>query len=281
MMIMVNLLTFRFLVSALYLSATVMYILLLKSGKRRSPVSSVLLGIGLVMHLGEIIIRGAESGSAGGAPFASFSGFLSIFSCLLGLIYLFLEWYYKKYRIASLGAFYVPVLFVLHLWSAISKLPITEIPKLNRGFLFICHVVPTIGAYAAFTAAFVAGIAFLMLDRQLRNKKFNLFLRGLPNLDLVERVNASAVRIGLPLISIGTALGLVMGYSEWAWEFKWDFKVWITLGIILIYSAQLALRRLMGWTGRRAVIISIFGFILIAINGTLANYYFSQIHSFR
>jgi ABC-type transport system involved in cytochrome c biogenesis permease subunit len=233
------------------------------------------------LHTGEIVIRGAESGAAGGAPFAGMSGFLSIFAFLVGLTYLYLERRYKKYRIASLGAFYVPVVFVLHLLSVFSKQPINSIPTLNTGFLFIIHVIPTIIAYAALTAGFVAGIAFLLLDRQLRNKRFDILLRGLPNLDLVERVNASAVKIGLPLVAVGGILGLGMAYQEWGWEYKWDYKVILTFGIVAIYAAQLLLRRFAGWRGRRAVILSIIGFILILVNATVMNYYFSQLHSFR
>jgi ABC-type transport system involved in cytochrome c biogenesis permease subunit len=278
---MEQLLSIRFLVSVVYLVTTATYVGLLRSGKRRASLPSMLLGVSLALHTGEIVIRGAESGAAGGAPFAGMSGFLSIFAYLLGLTYFFLEQRYKKYRIASLGAFYLPVVFVLHLLSVFLKQPINSIPTLNTGFLFIIHVIPTIFAYAALTAGFVAGIAFLLLDRQLRNKRSGLLLRGLPNLDLVERVNASAVKIGLPLVAVGGVLGLGMGYQEWGWEYKWDFKVFVTFGIVAIYAAQLLLRRFAGWQGRRAVIISIIGFIMILLNTTVMNYYFSQLHSFR
>ncbi len=278
---MEQLLYIRFIVSAVYLVTTAAYIWLLRSGKRRASLPSMLLGVGLALHTGEIVIRGAESGAAGGAPFAGMSGFISIFAFLVGLTYFYLERRYKKYRIASLGAFHLPVVFVLHLLSVFLKQPITSIPALSRGFLFIIHVIPTLVAYAALTAGFVAGMAFLLLDRQLRNKRFDILLRGLPNLDLVERVNASAVKIGLPLVAIGGILGLGIGYQEWGWDYKWDLKVLVTFGIIAIYAAQLLLRRFAGWQGRRAVILSIIGFILILLNATVMNYYFSQLHSFR
>ena len=72
-----------------------------------------------------------------------------------------------------------------------------------------------------------------------------------------------------------------MGYLEWGWEYQWDFKVFVTFAIIATYALQLLLRRFAGWQGRRAVIISILGFIVILINATVMNYYFSQLHSFR
>ena len=85
------LLSIRFVVSVAYLLTTVAYIRLLRSGKRRAGPASILLGISLVIHAGEIAVRGAESGAAGGAPFAGLSGFLSIFALLLGITYFYLE----------------------------------------------------------------------------------------------------------------------------------------------------------------------------------------------
>jgi ABC-type transport system involved in cytochrome c biogenesis permease subunit len=277
---METLLSIRFVVSAVYLSALVAYLQLLRSGRKRAPLPSALLGTGIALHLAEVVLRGAESGAAGGAPFANMSGFLSIFAFLLGATYFALERHYRKYRISSLGAFHVPVLFALHLWSVVLRQPIFDIPQLNRGWLFIAHVVPTIFAYAALTAGFVAGVAFLILDRQLRNKRFDLLMRGLPNLDLVERVNASAVKIGLPLVALGGLLGLIMGYVEWGWAYQWDYKVWTTIGIVVIFAAQLALRRYAGWNGRRAILISMVGFLAIVFNATVMNYFYSKLHSF-
>ncbi len=274
------LLSIRFFVAALYLIAAIQDIILLRSGRRRAALPSIILGSALLVHLSEIVIRGAESGAAGGAPFASMSGFLSIFAFLLGMTYMFLEQYYRQFRISSLGAFHVPIIFVLHLGSVVLKQPILDVPRLNKGFLFVCHVIPTIFSYSALTAGFVSGIAFLLLDSQLRNKRFDGFLMGLPNLDLLERVNATAVRIGLLLVATGGIVGILMGYKEWGWAYVWDEKVWMTLAIAVIFGAQLVMRRFAGWTGRRAIIVSMIGFLAIVLNATVINYT-TQLHKFR
>ena len=270
------------LVSALYLGAAIAYVRLLVSGKKQASFPSWILVCGLVAHAAEVILRGAESGAAGGAPFASMSGFITIFAFLLGLIYLFLERRYsRRYRIVSLGAFHVPVVFAMHSLSFYLKRPMGAIPDLNKGTIFIFHVVPAICAYAALAAAFVSGVAFLLLERQLKRKQFGLLFRGLPNLDLVERVNAAAVKIGVPLLVFGLLMGLVRGYTEFGWEFKWDLKVWSSFLIALVYGGQLLLRRFAGFAGRRAVLISVIGFVLITLNVSVMNVFFSQLHGFR
>ncbi|MCP4599126.1 MAG: cytochrome c biogenesis protein CcsA [Proteobacteria bacterium] len=276
---MENLIAIRFIVSGLYLCAAIAYVFLLRSGRKQAEVPTYLLGAGLAIHVGEIIVRGAESGALGGAPFVSLSGFISIFSLLLGLTYFVLERQYsRRYRIASLGAFHVPVLFTLHAWSAFLKQPLTEIPELNTGAVFVLHVVSAICAYAALTAGFVAGTAYLLLNRQLRKKNFGILFRGLPNLDLVERVNATAVKIGVSLLILGVIMGFLRGHLELGPAFKLDIKVWVTLLTIAIFGAQIILRRYAGWTGRRAVIISVIGFVVILINATIMNVFFSQLH---
>lgn len=274
--------TICIMVSVLYLASAIAYGRLLLSGNKQASLPTLILTLSLAAHGVEVIIWGAESGAAGGAPFASISGFMTMFAFLLGLIYLFLERRYsRRYRIASLGAFHVPVVFVVHSAAFYLRQPTGIIPELNKGTLFVFHVVPAICAYAALAAAFVSGIAFLLLERQLKQKRFGLLFRGLPNLDLVERVNAAAVKIGLPLLAIGLLMGLVRGYVEFGPAFKLDLKVWASFFIALVYGGQLLLRHFAGWAGRKAVLISVIGFLLITLNVSVMNIFFSELHGFR
>jgi ABC-type uncharacterized transport system permease subunit len=278
---MERLLFIRFFVAAIYLAAAVLYIILLRSGQKQARAPTVLFKVGLIFHAVEIVVRGAESGAAGGAPFVSISGFLSISAFLLGIIYLFLEWRYRRARIASLGAFHVPVLFVLHICSCFIKQPIEEVPTLFTGPLFVVHVGLTLFAYAAFAVSFITGVTYLLLDRQLRQRRYGVLMRGLPNLEFVERVNTSSVKMGLPLLATGTVIGLTMAYRVFGDAYQWDSKVWITIVSIGIFSLQLVLRKFAGWTGRRAVIISVLGFIVILLSATVVNLLLSTVlHGF-
>lgn len=277
---MERLLIIRFVVAAVYFAAALLYIALLRSGRRYARPPLIVFKCGLLLHGVEIVIRGAESGIAGGAPFAGISGFLSIFAFLVGVIYLLLEWRYRRFRIASLGAFHIPVLFALHGWSCFIKQPIVEIPALNTGSLFTVHVVPTLFAYAAFTVSFVAGVVYLLLEYQLRRRIYGVLMRGLPNLEFVERVNTASVKLGLPLLAAGSCVGLVMAHAQFGVTFIWDFKIWITLVTIIIYGLQLILRKYAGWTGRRAVVISVLGFVAILVSATVVNMFFSPLHAF-
>ena len=231
----------------------------------------------LCLHVVELLARGAEAGRAGGAPFVGLSGFMSLFSFLVGCVYLAMEY---RYKIKPLGAFHLPVILVIQAAAAVFHSPMTTIPVLKTGHLFVLHVVPTIVAYAAFSVSFVSGVAFLLLQRQLKQKKFGLLMQNIPNLGLVERMNAAGVKIGLPLLTTGALAGTVMGYHCFGATYHWDLKNWVTLVIIVIYTLHLILRRFAGFRGRRAVIVSIVGYGVVIFGFTVVNMVFSTMHSF-
>ncbi len=265
----------RFVVTALYLAAAVAYIRLLNDKPATWPLPKRLLYAAIAAHSVEILTRGAEAGAAGGAPFVGLSGFISIFAFLVAAIFLFLA---RRYQVHTLGAFYLPIIGILQGTGAVTRTPITEIPKLKTGYLLVLHVVPSAIAYAAFAVGFVAAVAFLLLERQIKRKRFGRLMRGLPNLDLVETVNAQGVQIGLGLLVFGALVGIVMGYREWGDQYHWELKNWVTYLIIAVYALQVVLRRFFGFSGRRSVLLSVFGFGIVICGFTVINFYFSALH---
>ena len=261
----------------MYSAAGVAYLRLFLNRPVPPKLPTRLLTAALLFHAIELAARGAEAGAAGGAPFVGLSGFMSLFSFLMGGVYLFME---RRYKIKPLGAFHVPIIFIIQLAAAVFKSPLTAVPALKTGQLFVLHVVPAIVAYAALSVSFVAGAAFLLLDRQLRLKKFGLLMQHIPNLDLVENMNAAGVKIGLPLLAAGAAAGMAMGYRHFGNSYHWDVKNWITCSVVAIYTLQLVLRRFEEFRGQRAVLISMFGYGVVVFGFTVVNRFFSTMHSF-
>ena len=266
-----------FLVSLLYLATCITYVRLFLNRPVPATLPTRLLVVSLFCHAVALTARGAEAGAAGGAPFAGLSGFMSLFSFLVACVYLFME---KRYKIKPLGAFHLPVVFVIQLAASVFKSPMTEIPALKTGQLFVLHVVPAILAYAALSVSCVSGAAFLLLERQLKQKKFGLLMQHIPNLDLVETVNAAGVKIGLPLLAAGAAAGIAMGYRHFGNSYHWDVKNWVTISVVAVYALQLLLRRFGGFRGRRSVLISMFGYAAVVFGFTVVNRFFSTMHSF-
>ena len=274
---MVEPISIRFVVTALYVLAGISYTLLFFNHIKERTRSTRLLIAALSLHFVELLFRGAEAGHAGGAPFVGLSGFMSLFSFLVGCVYLVMEY---RYKIKPLGAFHLPVILVIQAAAAIFRSPMTAVPVLKTGHLFVLHVVPAIMAYAALSVSFVSGVAFLLLENRLKHKKFGLLMQNLPNLGLVERMNAAGVKIGLPLLTAGAVAGTAMGYHYFGASYHWDLKNWVTLIIIIIYTLHLTLRRFAGFRGKRAVIVSIIGYGTVIFGFTVVNMVFSTMHSF-
>ncbi len=266
----------RFFVSVLYFLAAIAYVLLFFNRPSGSKTATALLSSAAGFHFLELLARGAEAGAAGGAPFSGLSGFMSLFSFLTACVYLFME---HRYKTNPLGAFHVPIVFIIQCSAAVFKHPLTHIPSLKTGTLFLLHVIPGVLAYAAFTVSFVAAVAFLLLDRQLKRKHFGLLLRNLPNLGLVERVNAAGVKIGLPLLTAGVIAGIAMGYRAFGAEYHWDVKNWFTIGVVLLYGTHPLLRRRPSFRGKRTVILTVIGYLAVVLGFTVVGVYFSAMHS--
>jgi ABC-type transport system involved in cytochrome c biogenesis permease subunit len=266
----------RFFVSLLYLAAGIAYVLLFFNCPIGFKTPAAILLSAVVFHFFELLARGAEAGAAGGAPFTGLSGFLSLFSFLVACVYLMME---RRYKLKPLGAFQVPIVFAIQCSAAIFKHPVTSIDTLKTGHLFMLHVIPVILAYAALTVSFVAAVAFLLLERQLKRKHFGLLMRNLPNLGLVERVNAAGVKIGLPLLALGALAGILMGYRAFGLDYRWDMKNWYTIGVVLLYAAHPLFRRFSTFRGKRTVIISVFGYVAVIFGFTVVDMIFSTTHS--
>ena len=89
------------------------------------------------------------------------------------------------------------------------------------------------------------------------------------------------MKIGVPFLFIAFVMGFAQGHLVLGSAFRIDFKVWVTLLSIAIFGGQLLLRRFAGWTGRRGVLLSVVGFVVILVNATVMNAFFSSFHGFR
>ncbi len=264
-------------VSFFYLASAFAYLRLFLNRSNSAAFPSYILIVTQLFHAAELLARGAEAGAAGGAPFSGLSGFISLFSFLLGTVYLFIE---RRYKLYPLGAFQTPVIFVFHLVSTVIKPDVLSIPPLHTGMLFVLHVVPAIMSYASLTVSFVAAAAFLLLENRIKKKKFGLLMKNLPHLELVEAVNAAGVKIGVLLLVISASVGTFMGYRYLGESYQWDIKNWSTIVIMCVFTLQLFIRRFERFRGKRSVAVSAVGYITVILGLTVVNMSSATLHPF-
>lgn len=212
------------------------------------------------------------------ATFLCQIGFLSVrgqmrMACPLmdrGEILAFLAWsltlFYlligPAYRISLLGVFTAPVVV---LFQTIALIPgtLTESPKvLAPGNPWHeTHSAMSVLAYGALALAAIAGVMFLVLDRQLKGHhlKSGLF-RNLPPVRELLISLERLLRVGTLLLTIGIVAGFLMPRTGAATgHLVAAVAVWIG------YVVLLALKQLRGITGRRFSLSAVVLFLLSLI----------------
>ncbi|NJN68912.1 MAG: cytochrome c biogenesis protein CcsA [Nitrospira sp.] len=236
----------------LYIVATVSFFSY--SLRRSEALSKVSLGItvcGFVSHTIALVMR--MVGPSSSAP-PSFSDALSFLlddhPCVLVVEF--------RHRIHVLGSFMVP----LALASLVSAAALPEtVPTLQPVLKTLWfHVTLSMLGTVGFTVAFVAGVMYLIQDRLLKSKQFNVLYSKLPALDFLDHLNQQSIVLGFPLLTLGIVTGAISAdfsrgsYVSWNQEQTWALVTWVFYFVVLLG------RLTVGWRAKRAAYLTVIGF---------------------
>lgn len=129
--------------------------------------------------------------------------------------------------------------------------------------MVLIHLSCSLLSYVAFLIAFVAGVLFLVQERQLKRKHTGALFYQLPSLGVLDRINFLAIGIGFALLSLGMVCGVVgakVWYGHW---WSWDPKECLTALLWVAYLVLWLVRLRSTLRGRRIALLSILGFALV------------------
>jgi len=251
-----------------------------KRDPRTGRTATALLGGALLAHT---FLIGMQTMQAGYAPLVGTTAAISAFVWLLGLSYLYVEIATDE---RAMGAFVAILLAALAILPALN--PATEPrPALLTSPLFTVHVLSMLFAYASFALAFVLGITYVLLFKEIKAKHLGFFYARLPSLQVLDAMNARAVIVGWLFLTCGLAVGIV-----WASQITGstdprakamhiaDPKILVALISWIMYSFALFARRAIGWSGRRAAWLSAAGFVIVLLNLLPVGYFLTRSHNF-
>ncbi|MFZ5450839.1 MAG: cytochrome c biogenesis protein CcsA [Thermodesulfobacteriota bacterium] len=233
-----------------------------------------LLGLGLLFNTLELIFL---TWSKGYLPVATFGETLLVTAWALAAAFLILYWCSP---IKVLGALTAPLAAIM-VSGALLLAPGHGVvsPALKNIWLTV-HIVLALLGNAALTLAFLAGIFYLVQERQLKKKNFGFFYRRLPSLEQLDAINYWCLTIGFPLLTAGIITGSLFAQHVMGSFWQGDPKEILTLLAWLIYAVLLHERLAVGWRGRRAALLAICGFIVLLVTFVGANLWFSSFHNF-
>ena len=142
------------------------------------------------------------------------------------------------------------------------------------------HTWCSLMSYAAFLVAFIAGLLFLIQERQLKRKTMGLLFRRLPSLERLDRVNFRAISAGFGLLTVGATSGFIEAALLRGRWWTGDPKEYLTVLLWVGYLALWMLRRRATLRGRRVALLSIAGFSLVLFTFLGTGRFVPSLHPF-
>ncbi|MBF0491551.1 MAG: cytochrome c biogenesis protein CcsA [Deltaproteobacteria bacterium] len=179
---------------------------------------------------------------------------------ILAFLYLVLS---LKYHLPWLGLFFMPAVLVLYSLSHFSNEHYAQNVLLFHSPWASIHIVFSFLAFSLFSLTFLMGLLFLLQEYQLKSKRNFLELEKMPSLELLDLLHFKALRLGFIFLTLGILSG-----SAWAKTVKGLYffndprQLW-TLVAWLVYLLFLQVHVRANWRGRRGVLLSLLGFVVI------------------
>ena len=133
--------------------------------------------------------------------------------------------------------------------------------------------------YVGFLISALYGLLYLGLYRMLKTRRFGLFFKKMPALDLLAQMNWHAAVVGFVCMTAAIALGVELS-RHLEVPFAHDAKFIQSVAGWLLYGLLLVARYALGWKGRRQVVMSIACFALLAVSAAVVRFFFDTFHQF-
>ncbi len=265
------------LVTFIYFAAFVFYLFRMTLGRDFwGRLATYTAAAGLIAQTVALILRWRASYALGigHVPLSNFYESLIFFAWTIVFLYLIME---RKLKNRSLGAFVLPVSFLLMAFASISPDISSRIdpliPALQSNWL-TSHVLTCFMGYAAFTVAFGLGIMYFLkiaaADGQ--GKMTSGLFHLLPDDGIIGELIYQSAALGFVFLTLGIMTGAVWAHYAWGSYWSWDPKETWSLITWLIYAVMLHARHVRGWRGKRMALMSIVGFACVLFTYLGVNY---------
>ena len=214
--------TFCFLVAVAHTAAT------LRGGFfRPRQINFLAIAVGFVLQSAFLFVRGHALGRC---PITNLFEVFIFLAWSVALIYLVVG---PTYRLSLMGAFTAPLVLVIQafaLLAPIDKPHVTRVPA-NPWLEF--HASMSMIAYGAFALSCVAGVMYLVQERQLKTHQLHSIFYHLPPLTNLFGAITRLLWLGFALYTAGLVSGFFTGGPLPRFKMVCAFLVWIFYGIIL------------------------------------------------
>jgi ABC-type uncharacterized transport system permease subunit len=158
------------------------------------------------------------------------------------------------YRLSLMGAFTAPLVFAIQAFALLAPIDVQHSVKTAPNSWLEFHASMSMIAYGAFALAGIAGVMYLVQDRQLKTRKIHSIFYHLPPLSDLFTAITRLLWLGFALYTAGLVSGFFIGQPLPRMQILCAFAVW------LLYAAILQGRHLKQLAPKRVAALCIIGF---------------------
>ena len=158
------------------------------------------------------------------------------------------------YRLSLMGAFTAPVVVLLQLFALLASIDQRHAAKLPPNSWLEFHASISLVAYGAFALACIAGVMYLVQERQLKTHQLHSIFYHLPPLSDLFAAITRLLWWGFALYTLGLISGFFVGEP-----LPW-LQIICAVGVWILYGLILQGRYLRWFAPKRVAALCIIGF---------------------
>ena len=200
-----------------------------------------------------------------------------IFLCWsMVLIYLLVG---STYRLSLLGVFTSPLVFIFQIFAMLAPIDTPGVVKPPPNPWVSMHAAISMVAYGAFALACVAGVMYLVQERQLKTRQLRSFFYDLPPIADLSVVITRLLILGFALLSIGL-VAVVEGEKrpEVSGNLLHLAKALWPVGVWMFYAAILAAKIWRRLSPRRLAMAAVAAFVVALTTLWGLNFISDKVH---
>ena len=206
------------------------------------------IGLGFVFQTVFLSVRGHELGRC---PITNLFEVFVFLAWSVALIYLLVG---PAYRLSLMGAFTAPLVLLLQGFALIAPIDVRHPVQLAANSWLEFHASISLVAYGAFALACIAGVMYLLQERQLKTHQLHSIFYHLPPLTNLFAAVTRLLWWGFALYTAGIVSGFFTGHPLPRTQVVAAIALW------LLYAAILQARHLKWLAPKRVAALCIIGF---------------------
>jgi ABC-type uncharacterized transport system permease subunit len=193
----------------------------------RRRVNFFAIALGFALQSAFLYVRGHVLGRC---PITNLFEVFVFLAWSVGLIYLAIG---PAYRLSLMGAFTAPLVLLIQGFALLAPIDVRHSIRLNVNPWLEFHASMSMIAYGAFALAGVAGVMYLVQERQLKTHQLHSIFYHLPPLTNLFSALTRLLWLGFSLYTAGLVSGFFTGEPLPRLKMICAFAVWVFYGTIL------------------------------------------------